>query len=115
MDTVDSALTTTDLLTLVETGRELAAEISLRALLHNILSKATQLTSSSASSIILFDERRQVLYFAAATGPKAAMVLKRWGKLSEKGIPLTGSKAGEVFATGQSMIIDAVEADVNHY
>lgn len=110
-----SMLTKTDLATLVETARELAAEVSLAALLRRILDTATQLTDSTGSSIVLFREKRNALYVAHATGPDAATVLVGWGETSEQGIPLEGSKAGEVFTSGRSLIVNAVGQDPNHF
>jgi class 3 adenylate cyclase len=110
-----SPLTIDDLMTLVETGRELAAEVSLRTLLKSILTRACQLTNSPDASIILCDDRRGILYFAHAIGSKAKMVMERWGEHSSEGIPISGSKAGEVFTTGRSMVIASVAGDDKHF
>jgi class 3 adenylate cyclase len=115
LEPIDSLLTTTDLAALVETGRELGAELHLSSLLQRILAKATRLTDSAASSVILFDEKRNQLYFAHATGANAEHLLENWGPSSAKGIPLTGSKAGEVFSSGRSLVINDVGQDPNHY
>ncbi len=111
MEPIDSLLTTTDLAALVETGRELGAELHLSSLLQRILAKATRLTDSAASSVILFNEKRNQLYFAHATGANAEHLLENWGPSSAKGIPLTGSKAGEVFSSGRSLVINNVGQD----
>ena len=115
MSTNERKLTDADLLTLVVTGRELAAEVSLRSLLGTILDKASRLTDSPKASVILFDEKRAVLYIAHATGEDAAAVMEGWGKSSERGIPLQGSKAGEVFRSGRAVVDDAVAAAPNHF
>jgi class 3 adenylate cyclase len=99
----------------VETGSALASEVSLTPLLHRILERATQLTNSTDSSLILFDEKRGVLYFAHATGDHASAVLTRWGENSKEGIPLDRSKAGEVFTTGRAIIVDATRDDPKHF
>jgi class 3 adenylate cyclase len=115
LEPIDSLLTRADLAALVETGRELGAELHLSSLLQRILEKATQLTDSAASSVILFDEKRKHLYFAHATGDNATYLLENWGSSSEKGIPITGSKAGEVFSSGRSLVVNDVGRDPNHY
>jgi class 3 adenylate cyclase len=84
-------------------------------LLQRILDRATALTGSADSSVMLYDEKKEVLYFAHATGPSAATVLERWGKNSDRGIPIAGSKAGKVFATGLSVIVNAATEDPNHF
>ena len=101
----DSILTTADLLTLVESGRELASQIDLDVLLKNLLRKATELTDSQDSSVILYNDTRNTLYFAGATGAKAEMLLKKWGEFSLEQIPIEGSQAGEVFTSRKSIII----------
>jgi adenylate cyclase len=110
-----SPLTNNDLAALVETGRELGAELRLTSLLQRILEKATLLTDSRDSSVILFDEKRKHLYFAHATGANADTLLEKWGGSSDRGIPLTGSKAGEVFTSGRSIIINDISTDPSHY
>jgi adenylate cyclase len=110
-----TSLTLADLASLVETGRELATEVRLRALVERILDRATDLTNSADSSIILHDERRDLLYFAHATGAHAAEVLQRWGEGAEHGVPIAGSKAGQVFSTGEPVVENAILRDPNHF
>ena len=47
------AVTVNDLRALVDTVRELAAEVNLKTLLRDILDKASKLTNSSDASVIL--------------------------------------------------------------
>jgi class 3 adenylate cyclase len=108
-------LSATDLLALVEMGRELAAELDLDVLLPRILARACDLTDSPDGSVILHDPERGDLYFAAATGRDAATLLEQWGTDRQQGVPIDGSKAGQVFTTGQSMVVAAVEADSHHF
>lgn len=115
MSRSERKLTDEDLLTLVETGRELAAEVGLRPLLETILDRASRLTDSPKASVILFDEKRAVLYIAHASGENAAAVMEGWGKSSERGIPLDGSKAGEVYTSGRAIVDDAVATASNHF
>src|SRR5262245_14596473 len=96
---------------LVEISRELASQVSLRPLLQKILSKASELTDSPDSSVLLYDNKRRSLYFAAATGSNSEMCLENWGESSDQRIPLKGSIAGEVFLTGVTRVTDAAEED----
>jgi class 3 adenylate cyclase len=111
----DSLLDRDDLRVLVATGRELAAQVNLRPLVQAILEHATRLTDSPAGSVLLYDERRDRLYFAHAVGPDAALVIEQWGEQSAAGVPVGRSKAGEVFRTGRSEMVDAVPEDPNHF
>lgn len=111
----NDVLTKKDLLVLVESGGELAAQVDLDTLLQRILTKACELTDSQDSSVILYNEVNNTLYFAAATGNKAESLLQDWGENSIQQIPLKGSKAGQVFESGQSIIVNSVEDDPIHY
>lgn len=114
MGTDSELLEKDELVTLVECGRELAAEVSLKTLLKTILDKACALTGSPDASVILHSEKRGTLYFAHAVGEDADLLLKQWGELAEQGIPLR-SKAGEVFSTGRSLVENALADDANHF
>lgn len=93
-----------DMLALIESGRELSAQMGLDVLLQSILVRASELTDSPDTSVILKHDVRKGLYVAAATGDRAEWVLTTFGKHSAKEIPLDASKAGEVFETGKSII-----------
>ena len=108
-------LTREDLLALVNLAREIASETHLPRLLHRILEQATHLTDSPDGSVILFDDERECLYFADAIGSNAAMLLRRFGATSGEGIPVVGSKAGQVFTSLASEVVDAVPEDPNHF
>ena len=108
-------LTREDLLALVNLAREIASETHLPRLLHRILEQATHLTDSPDGSVILFDDERECLYFADAVGSNAPMLLRRFGPASSEGIPIVGSKAGQVFTSLASEIVDAVPDDPNHF
>jgi class 3 adenylate cyclase len=115
MPNTPAALSKTDLLALVNIGRELAAEVNLHRLVHRILGEATTLTDSEGSSLLFFDERRSCLYFADATGPSASVVLEEFGKGGPKSVPLVGSKAGEVFTTGKPIVSGSIRKDARHF
>jgi signal transduction histidine kinase len=93
---------------LVELSVTLNSTLDLDALLGEITSTATDLLDCEAASILLYDEKRPHLYFAAATGsdPK---------KLAEVPVPIEGSLAGTIFRTNRSIILNNVEQDPRHY
>ncbi len=115
MGTESELMEKEELLTLVEIGRELAAEVSLKTLLKRILEKASNLTDSPDASVILYREKQGDLYFAHAIGASAQLLLDQWGEGSKQGIPVERSKAGEVFRTGKSLIENTLAEDANHY
>ena len=94
---------------LIGVGRELAAEVGLDSLLHKMLAKAGELTDSPDASVILKHEGRPGLYVAAANGEKSEWVLLTFGRYSAKAIPIEGSKAGQVFQTGRSIVENTVQ------
>jgi class 3 adenylate cyclase len=108
-------LGTDDLVALVETSRELAGDVHLPRLLRRILSQATRLTDSPDASVLLLDESRSCLYFADALGAFAPKLLEQWGRNGTQGVPLIGSKAGQVFTSMTSVIVDAIPDDPNHF
>lgn len=93
---------------LVELSVTLNSTLDLDALLQLITATATELLDCEAASILLYDERRSRLYFAAATGSDP-------GKLAEIPVPIDGSLAGTIFRTNQSIILNNVEQDSRHY
>jgi class 3 adenylate cyclase len=111
----ESTLSAADLLALADMGRDLAAELDLRVLLPRILTRACDLTDSPDGSVILHDPERNDLYFASVTGRDANTLLDQWGPGRDQGIPIEGSKAGQVFTTGRSMVVAAMGADSHHF
>lgn len=101
----ESTLTKEDLLALLDTAGELNAVETLQEALTNILRLAGRLSESSAGSVILHDQERNDLYFAAATGPAAKT-------LPDIRIPVGKGKAGEVFASGEPIIENSIQ---DHY
>jgi class 3 adenylate cyclase/putative methionine-R-sulfoxide reductase with GAF domain len=102
-------LTTKDFQTLAQSARELTKELSLEKLLNNILEIAGRLTDSPEASVILRNERQHTLYFAAATGDEADWILSSFGIHSDNQIPIDGSKAGEVYKSGVSLVENFVK------
>jgi adenylate cyclase len=93
-----------DMMELIQSARELSAEVTLDELLKRILEKASKLTNSPDTSVILRHEDREGLYVAAATGEKANFILAKFGKASVDAIPIKGSKAGIVYETRKSIV-----------
>ncbi len=115
MSPVKRNLSTADYVALMESSQRLTAEINIDELLQQILLTAGQLTNSPDGSVLLYDEERTGLYFAAAVGDSAPMLLKKWGESSNQRVPVHGSKAGTVFTTGESLVVDSLTSDPEHY
>jgi adenylate cyclase len=113
MKSAEDLLSQADLLTLVKSVRELSTQMDLRKLIQEILARAGDLTDSPDASVILYNERRDSLYFAAATGSKGEMLLERMGENSLEQVRME-SIAGEVFRNGQSRIVREVAEDPHH-
>jgi len=111
----EQALRKADYVALVECGKQLTAEINIDQLLQQILNTAGQLTDSPDGAVLLYDEERTGLYFAAAFGESAPMLMTKWGESSNQRVPVQGSKAGVVFSTGDALVVDSLEADPEHY
>jgi class 3 adenylate cyclase len=101
----ESALERSDLLALLDTAGQLNSVDTLQDVLTNILKLAGSLSQSSAGSVILHDQERNDLYFAAATGPASE-------SLAGIRIPVTKGKAGEVFTSGKPIVENRLE---DHY
>jgi len=114
MTSSKDVLTFEDLTQLLETSKQLASEVSYAELLDAILLRAQQLTNSPEASILLYDSKRDGLYFAAATGEEGPMLMREYGEFSETRVPLH-SKAGVVFKTGKSIIVDSLANDPEHF
>ena len=115
MDELKDHLTVDDLLALVKMSGELAARVDLDGLLRDILRKAGELTDSPEGSILLYDNIRNSLYFAQATGEKADSLLARFGEGCVEQVPLEGSKSGSVFQSGRAIVESAIAADPGHF
>ena len=93
---------------LVELSVTLNSTLDLDALLQLITSTATELLECEGASILLYDEKNQRLYFAAATGSDPA-------QLAEIPVPIENSLAGTIFRTNSHIIINDTEQDPRHY
>jgi signal transduction histidine kinase len=93
---------------LIEVSITLNSTINLDELLRFIIHTATEILDCKSVSILLYDETRGQLVFAAATGsdPK---------RLAEIPVPLDGSLAGVVFRENRNIILSDAEHDARHY
>jgi signal transduction histidine kinase len=93
---------------LVELSVTLNSTLDLDDLLQLITTTAADLLDCEAASILLYDERKPRLSFAAATGSDPA-------RLAEIPVPIDNSLAGMIFRTNQYMIFNDPEQDPRHY
>ena len=102
------ALGRKELLALLEGADSLNQTIGLPEVLQRILRLAQGLTGAVAGSVILHDQRKHDLFFAAATGPVEAA-------LPKIRLPVGEGVAGRVFSTGNAVRQDDVRDDGVHY
>lgn len=97
------------LLRLVELSVTLNSNLDLNALLQTITATATELLNCEAASILLYDEKKPRLFFAAATGSDPE-------KLAEIPVPIDNSLAGTIFRTNKPLMINSkAQQDPRHY
>jgi len=96
------------MLRLVELSVTLNSTLDLDEVLQQITATATELLGCEAASILLYDESRPRLYFAAATGSDPA-------KLAEIPVPIDNSLAGTIFRTNEPIILNNANQDPRHY
>src|SRR6185503_10173955 len=87
---------------LVELSVILNSTLDLDDLLQLITATATELLDCEAASILLYDEKDQRLFFAAATGSNPE-------ELAKIPVPLDNSLAGTIFRTNRHIILSDVE------
>ncbi len=93
---------------LIEVSVTLNSTLNLDELLRFIIRTATEIIDCESVSILLYDEKRERLVFAAATGsdPK---------RLSETPVPLDSSLAGTIFRENKIISLSDVQNDPRHY
>lgn len=97
------------LLRLVELSVTLNSNLELSTLLQTITATATELLNCEAASILLYDEKKPRLFFAAATGSDPE-------KLAEIPVPIDNSLAGTIFRTNKPLMINnKAQQDPRHY
>jgi len=103
-----SDLSTFQLSRLVEISIQLNSTLDPDQLLQFIIQSAAEMLDCEAASILLYDEKRDELFFATATGSDAR-------QLTQIPVPLDGSIAGTIFRENRPLIINDVTDDPRHY
>ena len=93
---------------LVNISITLNSTANLDELLQYIIKTAAEILDCEAASLLLYDEKRNRLFFAASTGTDA----KRMAQIL---VPIDGSLAGNIFREGQSIILNDVSQDMRHF
>jgi K+-sensing histidine kinase KdpD len=93
---------------LVKISVTLNSTANLDELLQYIIKTAAEILDCEAASILLYDEKRNRLFFAASTGSDAK-------KMAQILVPIDGSLAGNIFREGQSIILNDVSQDARHF
>jgi signal transduction histidine kinase len=93
---------------LMDVSLTLNSTLNLDEILNQLLTSATDMLDCDAASILLYDEKRNRLVFAASTGSDPA-------KLAKIPVPIDGSLAGTIFREEKSIVINDVEQDPRHF
>jgi len=93
---------------LVDISLTLNSTLESTILLEKILSAGIECLDCEATSIMLYDEADQHLYFAAASGAES-------DELKSIPVPLEGSIAGTIFRENHPVIVHDVPKDPRHY
>ena len=103
-----SSLEAKQLARLMEVSLTLNSTLNIDELLAYIIKTAAELVNCEAASLLLYDEKRNRLFFAAATGsdPK---------KMAQIPVPIDGSLAGTIFREGKSITLNDVSQDPRHF
>jgi signal transduction histidine kinase len=93
---------------LVEISLALNSTLNHAELLQNIIQNATSILDCEAASILLYDEKRNRLFFAASTNsdPK---------QMAQIPVPIDGSLAGTIFREDKAIILSDVSQDPRHF
>lgn len=93
---------------IVEISVVLNSTLTLGPLLQYLVTTAADLLDSERASILLYNETRGDLSFMSASGAEAE-------ELAEIPVPLEGSLAGEIFRSGEMLIVNDVARDQRHF
>jgi len=93
---------------LVEVSVTINSTVNLEELLHSIIKTACEILDCEAASILLYDEKRNRLFFAAANNMSAQ-------QMAQIPVPVDGSLAGSIFREGKAIIINDVKTDTRHF
>jgi len=93
---------------LIEVSLTLNSTLNLDELLQFIIRTATEILDCESVSILLYDEKRKRLVFAAASGSDSK-------RLSDTPVPLDSSLAGTIFRENKIISLSDVQNDPLHY
>lgn len=93
---------------LLDVSSELVSTLDQGSLLQHIAEVARELTTSEASSILLYDPQTNQLYFEAATGP-----LKKG--FSRSAVPTDNSIAGWIYTNQEPLLVEDTKTDPRFY
>jgi signal transduction histidine kinase len=93
---------------LAEISLKLNTILDLEPLLQTIIDIAADLLDCEAGSILLYDDEKECLFFAAATGAHSS-------ELEHIDVPLDRSLAGAIFRTQKSVFVNDVSKDPRHF
>ncbi len=103
-----SSLEAKQLARLMEVSLTLNSTLNIDDLLQYIIKTAAELLDCEAASLLLYDEKRNRLFFAAATGTEQK-------KLAQIPVPIEGSLAGTIFREGKTIILNDVSQDPRYF
>ncbi|GAB4502002.1 MAG: hypothetical protein Fur0035_15470 [Anaerolineales bacterium] len=93
---------------LVDISVSLNSTFNLDELLQTIIKTATEILDCEAASILLYDEKRNRLFFAAASNMESR-------QMAQIPVPVDGSLAGTIFREGKAITLNNVKEDARHY
>jgi signal transduction histidine kinase len=93
---------------LMEVSLTLNSTLNLDDLLQYIIKTAAEVLDCEAASILLYDEKRNRLFFAASSGTDTK-------KVAQIPVPIDGSLAGTIFREEKPFILNDVSHDPRHF
>ena len=93
---------------LAETSVALNSTLPLKTLLAELMATAADIMGAEGASVLLWDERRHDLRFAATTGEGADALLGQ-------PVPLEGSLAGAILREDRALVVEDTQSDPRHY
>lgn len=92
---------------LVELSVTLNSTLNVKDLLSLIIRTAAEVLGCEAASLLLYDKKKDALFFAASTGEDAK-------KLAKIPVPLKDSLAGTIFVKNEPLVINELENEPRH-
>lgn len=103
-----ASLESKQLARLMEVSLTLNSTLNLEELLDSLIKAATDILGCEAASILLYDEKRNRLFFAASSGSDP-------GQIAKIPVPIDGSLAGTIFREDKAILINDVQQDPRHF